>query len=224
MTTIALYPAAAAYMTRLHRAARSLPKGARHELLEDIEAHLDEATSLEMSEAEVLSVLDRLGEPDEIVAAHLPVRVQSVTSTKGIQEWSAIILLLFGGFIFGVGWLLGLVLLWSSRAWTTVDKLVGTFVLPGGLSGVLFVLVIGTSAQECISGPGQRRLAAQAVPALLIGFWESRCLWSSSSPRLRQRCTLPAGPGGRSRRRTDRPRTLGRLADAGLEVKALYGG
>jgi uncharacterized membrane protein len=155
MTTIALYPAAAAYMTRRRRAARSLPKGARHELFEDIEAHLDEATSLEMSEAEVLSVLARLGEPDEIVAAHLPVRVQSVTSTKGIQEWSAIILLLFGGFIFGVGWLLGLVLLWSSRAWTTVDKFVGTFVLPGGLSGVLFVLVIGTSAQECISGPGQ---------------------------------------------------------------------
>ena len=64
-----------------------------------------------MSEAEVLSALERLGEPEEIVAAQLPVRVQSVTSTKGIQEWSAIILLLFGGFIFGVGWLLGLVLL-----------------------------------------------------------------------------------------------------------------
>lgn len=155
MTTTALHPAAQAYMTRLRRAARALPKGARQELLDDIEAHLDEATSVDMSEAEVLSALDRLGEPEEIVAAQLPVRVQPVTSTKGIQEWSAIILLLFGGFIFGVGWLLGLVLLWSSRAWTTVDKLIGTFVLPGGLSAVLFVLFIATGAETCVSGPGQ---------------------------------------------------------------------
>jgi uncharacterized membrane protein len=155
MTTTTLHPAAAAYMTRLGRAARSLPKAARQELLDDIEAHLEEATSAEMSETEVLSALDRLGEPEEIVAAQLPVRVQAVTGTKGIQEWSAIILLLFGGFIFGLGWLLGLVLLWSSRAWTTVDKLVGTFVLPGGLSGVLFILVIGSSGETCVAGPGQ---------------------------------------------------------------------
>ena len=37
-------------------------------------------------------------------------------------KWAAIILLLFGGFIFGVGWLAGLILLWSSRAWTTREK------------------------------------------------------------------------------------------------------
>jgi uncharacterized membrane protein len=154
MTTITLHPAAVAYIKRLRRAARSLPKGARQELLDDIQAHLEEATSVEMSEAEVLSVLDRLGDPEEIVAAQQPVRAGSIT-TKGIHEWSAIILLLCGGFIFGVGWLVGLVLLWSSRAWTTVDKLVGTFVLPGGLFGVLFFLVLGSSSEVCSGGSGE---------------------------------------------------------------------
>jgi hypothetical protein len=32
-----------------------------------------------------------------------------------------------------VGWLVGLVLLWRSRSWTTLEKLVGTLVWPGGL-------------------------------------------------------------------------------------------
>ena len=32
-----------------------------------------------------------------------------------------------------VGWLVGLVLLWRSRSWTTPEKLLGTLVWPGGL-------------------------------------------------------------------------------------------
>jgi hypothetical protein len=40
-------------------------------------------------------------------------------------------LLLFGGFLALIGWLVGLVLLWSSPRWTVVDKLVETLVLPG---------------------------------------------------------------------------------------------
>jgi hypothetical protein len=41
-----------------------------------------------------------------------------------------IILLLIGGFIFYVGWFVGLVLLWSSRAWSIKDKWIGTLLLP----------------------------------------------------------------------------------------------
>jgi hypothetical protein len=51
------------------------------------------------------------------------------------KEWAAIILLLLRGFIVGLGWVAGLVLLWSSRAWSTRDKWVGTLVVPGGLVG-----------------------------------------------------------------------------------------
>ena len=44
--------------------------------------------------------------------------------------------------------LLGLVLLWGSRAWTLGEKLLGTFVIPFGLAGSLWfasILAGGTS-------------------------------------------------------------------------------
>lgn len=103
-----------------------------------------------------------MGEPEEIVAAQLPSGAPLVSNAKGVHEWAAIILLLIGGFFFGVGWLVGLILLWSSRAWNAVDKLIGTFVLPGGLSAVLFALVLGGSGETCLSGPGQRTICAGA--------------------------------------------------------------
>jgi uncharacterized membrane protein len=155
MTTITLHPAAAAYLGRLRRAARPLPRDAQRELLSDIEAHLHEAIDGEMSEAEVLSTLDRLGSPEEIVAAQLSDAVGSSNATKGTHEWAAIILLLLGGFAIGIGWLIGLILLWSSRAWTTVDKLIGTLVIPGGLASVLLVAVLAASKEICSGGPGQ---------------------------------------------------------------------
>jgi len=47
---------------------------------------------------------------------------------------AAIVLLLGGGFLVGLGWLAGVVLLWTSAVWTTRDKVVGTLFVPGGLA------------------------------------------------------------------------------------------
>jgi hypothetical protein len=33
-----------------------------------------------------------------------------------------------------VGWVIGVVLLWLSPTWTAREKLIGTFVVPGGLA------------------------------------------------------------------------------------------
>lgn len=53
------------------------------------------------------------------------------------------ILLPLGSFAFGVGWLVGLILLWSSRMWTIRDKLIGTLIVPGGLATtLLFALAV----------------------------------------------------------------------------------
>jgi hypothetical protein len=155
MTTTTLPPAALAYMKHLHRAARPLPRETRQELLSDIEAHLQEAIEPEMSEAEVLSTLERLGSPEEIVAAHSSGAVDSSSNAKGVHEWAAIFLLLFGGFALGIGWLIGLILLWSSRAWTTVDKLIGTLIIPGGLASVVLVAFLAVSPETCRSAPGR---------------------------------------------------------------------
>jgi hypothetical protein len=53
-----------------------------------------------------------------------------------------VILLPLGGFALGIGWLVGLILLWSSRLWTTRDKLIGTLITPGGTSTATTVLYI----------------------------------------------------------------------------------
>jgi hypothetical protein len=151
MTTTTQHPLAADYLRRLERAARRLPRSERRELIEDIGAHLNDAIAPDMSDAEAMTVLDRLGEPEEIVEAQRP---DAATDGRGVHEWSAIFLLLFGGFIFGVGWIAGAILLWSSRAWNTTDKLIGTLVVPGGLATVLPTLLIATSPQICSGRPG----------------------------------------------------------------------
>jgi uncharacterized membrane protein len=155
MTTTTLHPAAVAYIKRLRRAARPLPRETRQELVSDIEAHLEESVGDQTSEAEVRSIIERLGSPEEIVAAHYSGTEDSSSSAKGIHEWAAIILLLLGGFVIGIGWLIGLILLWSSRAWTTAEKLIGTLVVPGGLASAPVVALLVGTKQTCVSVAGQ---------------------------------------------------------------------
>jgi hypothetical protein len=138
MTERALHPLAGDYLRRLRQAGRHLPPDRWQDLLSEIEAHLSEAIPLGASDHEALEVLERLGPPGDIVEAEQPAP-QAPEDRRGLREWAAVILLPLGGFAFGVGWLAGLILLWSSRLWTTRDKLIGTLVIPGGLATSLFV-------------------------------------------------------------------------------------
>jgi len=83
----------------------------------------------------VRDVLAALGDPNEIVAAAMPDRADPVTVSRGITglEITTLVLLLFGAAAAGIGWLVGVLLLWSSPRWTNSEKLLGTLVLPGGL-------------------------------------------------------------------------------------------
>jgi hypothetical protein len=156
MTTLNLHRLAADYLERLRRAGRGLPRGRLDELLADLEAHLSEAIEPGASDAEALEVLDRLGPPEEIVEAEQP-RAMAPVDPRGTREWAAVFLLLFGGFVFGLGWIAGLVLLWSSRAWSTREKWIGTLIFPGGLATAVYgVLIIGATgaSESCVSGSG----------------------------------------------------------------------
>ena len=144
------------YLKRLSKAAQDLPRARRRELVSEIEQHIRE-TLIESpvdNEAEMLTLLDRLGDPEEIaaVASGRPEAARSTTT----ETW-AIILLLLGGFVFLVGWFAGVVLLWSSSLWTRRDKLIGTLVIPGGLAtGILLIqlTLIGVGGEVCgSSGP-----------------------------------------------------------------------
>ncbi|MGA2927200.1 MAG: hypothetical protein ABSG43_14600 [Solirubrobacteraceae bacterium] len=181
MTTETLHPLAAKYLERLRRAGRRLPPGRLQELLTEIEGHLTEAIDPGASDAQALTALEKLGEPEAIIAAEMP-PPDEPPAGRGTKEWAAIILLLLGGFIFGVGWIAGLVLLWSSRAWNTREKWVGTLVIPGGLAtGVLIGLiaigvapkklcrVIAGGVQHCTNAPEQSAsILGVAVFALLV--------------------------------------------------------
>ncbi|MGD0273554.1 MAG: DUF1700 domain-containing protein [Gaiellaceae bacterium] len=148
MNGSSLHPLARDYLKRLKKAARHLPRARRRELLGEIEAHLSEALPAGASEAEAQNVLERLGEPEQIAA-----EAESGSGERaGTREWLAIPLLLFGGFALMIGWCVGFALLWSSRIWTTRDKLIGTFVVPGGLATV-FVLA-GFALSSSSSGSG----------------------------------------------------------------------
>ena len=61
-------------------------------------------------------------------------------------------LLLMGGFIVVIGWVVGVVFLWSSPVWRLRDKLLGTFMFPGGLAlpFILTIFVHGTRSSVCV--------------------------------------------------------------------------
>jgi HAAS len=139
MTTDTLHPLAAEYLKRLQRVARRLPPGRRAELVAEIESHLAEALAPGAGEPEARNVLERLGAPEAIVAAEQPGTAKPVTA-RGTKEMAAVLLLVFGGFIAGIGWLVGVILLWSSTAWITREKWIGTLVVPGGLALPFFIL------------------------------------------------------------------------------------
>lgn len=168
MTAATLHPLAADYLKRFKREARSLPRARQRELMAEIEEHLDAAIEPDATDAEVLTVLDRLGEPEDIVAAEQP---DTVVNARGGQEWAAIFFLLFGGFAVGIGWLAGVVLLWSSNAWTVREKLVGTLVIPGGLGAVPFwLLVFSTGCGTTSSGRNSCTSDGTALPTQILGW------------------------------------------------------
>src|SRR5688572_15171461 len=62
------HPAISRYLKDLDRALADLPSTRRREIVVDIRDHLDEAVPPGASEAEVLTALDDLGDPDTIAA------------------------------------------------------------------------------------------------------------------------------------------------------------
>jgi hypothetical protein len=171
------------YLKRLTKAARDLPRRRRRELVSEIEQHIRE-TLIETpvdNEAEMLTLLDRLGDPDEIAAAASghPEVTRSTT-----METCAIILLLLGGFVFLVGWLAGVVLLWSSSLWTRRDKLIGTFVIPGGLAaGLVLLLTLSVGGgQVCGSSGPVYRIGKNGSKHLVRAASHTTCHGGTSTP------------------------------------------
>jgi hypothetical protein len=157
------------YLERLDAALAPMSSARRSQLLDEIAQHIAQEMSdlPDRSEAAMRNLLEKLGEPEAIAAeasnGESPRAVPD--DGPGTNEIFAILLLLFGGFIFGVGWLVGIALLWRSQVWTRRDKLIGTFLLPGGL---LFPLVgvVWLSWVVSQTGPDAARFLTFGIPVL----------------------------------------------------------
>jgi hypothetical protein len=144
----------AGYLRRLEMAARELPADRRTELVEEITSHIAEARETASNSAESLpvrNILERLGDPADIVrAAAEPVAsgagAAGTRGRLGAREICAVLLLLVGGIVIPVvGWIAGVVLLWVSPHWRRREKVLGTLVWPGGLMAPVLLLFVGTA-------------------------------------------------------------------------------
>jgi hypothetical protein len=144
------------YLKRLRKELGGLPRERRRELEQEISEHIAEAraTLSAQNEAEIRTLLDRIGDPADI-AAEARERFGIQPRKTGWKEITALILLPIGGVLIPViGWFIGVVLLWISDAWNTRDKLIGTFVLPGGLLVPFGLGFVAGSGEACVETPG----------------------------------------------------------------------
>jgi hypothetical protein len=154
MTEHDLHPLARDYLARLRRAGGDLAPDRLTELAAELECHLAEAIEPGASDEQALEVIERLGPPGDIIEAERPSPATTAAGPprRSRREWATLVLLPLGGFVLGVGWVAGLVLLWTSRLWTTRDKLIGTLVVPGGIASVVVVALLAASKRACVSG------------------------------------------------------------------------
>lgn len=171
MSTTSPDPLIESYIKQLRTKARPLPRASRDELVEQIREHLREALPPGHSQAETRNALERLGDPDAIVAEERD-RLGIETARAGKLEWAAVFLLPFGAFVLPlIGWILGIILLWASRVWSTQEKLLGTLVPPGGLSAIVWLAFVGTGSTCTSSGgsgePTIEHCTAAAIPTAI---------------------------------------------------------
>jgi hypothetical protein len=123
------------YLQDLEAQLQDLPASRRQELLDEVAEHIASArASLEPeTEAGVRTVLERLGDPAEIAAEARERFGVPPPDHRARTPWLEVIAIVLLVIPF-LGWVLGVLLVWLSRIWTTRDKLVGTV---GGLSWVL---------------------------------------------------------------------------------------
>lgn len=160
-----LHPLAQGYLDRLRVAARTLPDDEASDLVADISDHLREALPATPSEAEVRTVLDRLGTPQELVAAAGGSVGASVGRSVGHPSapparearFGAVEVLALVGLVGAellslllpiavLLWIAGIVLLAVSRVWSGRQKAWGLGALATGLPVAFTVLFVPASS------------------------------------------------------------------------------
>jgi hypothetical protein len=165
------------YLRRLFSAAIVLPSDRRAELVSEIRSRVEDAlgAAAAVDEADVRNVLDRVGPPEEIVIAAIEAQpgTRGLLARVGVLEVAAVLVLGLGGFFLPiVSWLVGVVLVWISRGWSTSEKLIATATLFILGFPALLVAFIGAVAGL----PGVATRLAVACPGVLGAIYLARRL------------------------------------------------
>jgi len=172
-----------AYLKRLAEAAEPLPAERREDLVAEVTAHIAEARAAgATSESDVRQMLQRLGDPADIVAEATDglVLVEQPPKLR-LREFAALLLLLIGPVSLMIGWLVGVWLLWASDRWNRIEKIVGTLAWPAGYVAAMigdYVLFLP--------------LWASLVLATLVPIAILAVLAKNAHPGRSQHSTLPA--------------------------------
>lgn len=143
------------YLRELQTDLRPLSRWRRRQLVDEIAQHIDQGRAElgDQEPATVAALLESVGDPGDIAAEALGESGPwSRSRPPGRAEDWAIGLLLFGGFLFAVGWFVGVYLLWSSRVWRLSDKIIGTLLVPGGLASTFILGGVAGLSTGSVSG------------------------------------------------------------------------
>jgi len=151
------------YLGRLDAAAWPLKVDRRAELLAEVREHIETALAEagQRDEVTVRNVLERLGLPEEIVAAEAeaggaaaaPVggraAALAAASTWGAVEIIALLLLTVGAVLLPViGPVIGLLFVWLSTHWTRREKVIATIIV----AVLLLVPILGLLGLAAVQG------------------------------------------------------------------------
>jgi hypothetical protein len=159
------------YLQELEAQLQELPADRRRELLDEVGEHLAAARAdLDPeTEAGVRTLLERLGSPADIAAEareRFGLPAAPARPATPVLEIAALVLLV----IPFLGWVVGTVLIWLSRRWTTGDKLVGTAAglswVVAGLGTVMTSAGGSTAVGSGTPGPAETSLVAVVLVAV----------------------------------------------------------
>jgi hypothetical protein len=197
-------PLVSAYLDQLDSAATGLPASRRTELIAEIRAHIDDALAEAgaTDEVTVRNVLERLGAPEEIVAAATGPRMEPVR-TRGKLEIAALVVLALSGIVPVLGWAVGVVLVLSSEAWSRRDKAIGLVLgLAPILLGAIGVVAASAPSRSAVPGADPQMMADGAGGLgpiellVLVGWGVLSGPVSAAYLAYRLRHQHPASPGG----------------------------
>jgi hypothetical protein len=144
------------YLAQLDAALQGVDASRREEILAEVHEHIEQGRDgLDIDDAaSIRTLLSRVGDPAAIAA-------EAGAPSPDSRRWDAWApwLIIFGPVASGLGWIAGIVILWTSPTWSQRDKLIATVVSPAGLVALFFGLV---------AAMGGRRLALPLGVAILL--------------------------------------------------------